>query len=84
MIVNPFVDEVAIKAAYDAAESLLIGIVERHLLLVVDERQRRQIIRSAAMDIADAVIRSSFGSDVGVGIDITQVPGVETETGSGG
>jgi hypothetical protein len=65
-----------ITVAYDAAELVLESYINRDILLLMDERARRQTIGTVARAIADAVIRSDPSTVNG---DITELAGVNIE-----
>lgn len=69
-----FHNEDEIEAAYDAAEMVLEGFIDRDVLLLMDERSKRQTIGMVSRAIADAVIRSE--PDLA---DITTLPEVHIE-----
>lgn len=73
---NRFHHEDDIQAAYEAAEFVIMGMVQRNTILVPDERQpaKRETIRKVARAVADAVIRTNSVDE-----DITTVLGVNVE-----
>jgi hypothetical protein len=66
-----------ISAAYESAEIIVAGLVQRNVVLVPDEREpaRTHTIRRLARDVTDAVIRSGY-ENLG---DISEIPGVQIE-----